>query len=352
MDPFDIENYRFELPPELIAQEPLPHRDQSRLMLVKRNNGTIEHHRFHELPQLLKPSDLIVLNNTKVIPARLLGKKETGGRVELIILNTHDQGLSSNRKWCLTRSSKAIKKGARILFDDNYSGIVEDVAPGGMAKIKFAGDMEFLEFLEKRGIIPLPPYIKRSKDAITHDIDRERYQTVFSKKLGAIAAPTAGLHFSEKLLKKLSREGIETVEITLHVGYGTFKPIRTKDIRRHKIDPEIYEIDENASNTINKAKRENRRVISVGTTVVRALETRADEQKVIHPGKGITDLYIIPGYKFRVVDAMITNFHLPGSSLLFLVCAFGGYELIMGAYQRAIRERYRFYSYGDAMLII
>lgn len=352
MNPYDIENYKFDLPEELIAQNPLPERDSSRLLVVQRDKGRFEHHYFYELEELLIPGDLIVLNNTKVIPARLYGRKDTGGKVEIIVLNTPEKELSSHTKWCLTRTSKGLKKGMKILLPGDFTGVVEEVGQKGMTKIRFMGNMPLHEYLGHKGIMPLPPYIKRSRDMKCHEVDRNRYQTVFSKVPGAIAAPTAGLHFSNELIKRLNEKGISTVEITLHVGYGTFKPVRSKDIREHKIDPELYEIDGNVAELINNAKQEKRRIIAVGTTVVRTLETAYSKDSGLRPGRGVTDLYIIPGYRFKIVDALITNFHLPGSSLIFLVCAFGGIRLIMDAYRLAVKERYRFYSYGDAMLII
>jgi len=349
---FDIENFNFDLPPELIAQEPLPRRESSRLLLVNRREKSFNDRHFYELPEILIPGDLVVLNNTKVLPARLYGKKETGGRVELIILNTPREDCSHETRWCLARSSKPMRENVKIFFDNDSYAMVKKVGPNGMVKVEFKGDMSIDELLEKKGIVPLPPYIERSRDKKSSEIDMIRYQTVFSKRPGAIAAPTAGLHFSRELIHELKKRDISIAEITLHVGYGTFKPVRTKDIRDHKVDPEFYEIDKGAAEQINKAKREKRRIIAVGTTVVRTLESAATDDHQVRPGRGITDLYIVPGYCFRIIDVLITNFHLPRSSLLFLVSAFAGIHLIMEAYRVAINRRYRFYSYGDAMLII
>jgi S-adenosylmethionine:tRNA ribosyltransferase-isomerase len=348
---FNIESYNYDLPRELIAQVPAAKRDSSRLLYVDRAGASFSDHHFADLPGLLKPGDLLVVNNTKVVPAKIFGIKESGGRVEILVLEHQGaDGHKSNKRWCLLRSSKRPKRGGCLLFGRDVKGIVEDLGAGGLVNIAFYGEMSIDKLLEERGYMPLPPYIKRKGNGLS-SLDRERYQTIFSKKRGAVAAPTAGLHFSETIVKKLLEAGICLVELTLHVGHGTFRPVRTGDIRDHDIGKEDYIIDRGVSEAVNRARREGRRVIAVGTTVVRALESVAGAGGAISYGKGKTGLLITPGYRFRVIDGIITNFHLPRSSLLFLVSAFGGYGLIKRAYRCAVEKKYRFYSYGDAMLI-
>ncbi|MDY7038213.1 MAG: tRNA preQ1(34) S-adenosylmethionine ribosyltransferase-isomerase QueA [Thermodesulfobacteriota bacterium] len=350
---FNIEDYNYSLPEVLIAQVPAPSRDSSRLLVVKRLEESFSDHYFFDLPGLLTPGDLLVVNNTRVVPSRLLGRKETGGLVEILVLEHHDSDIpESNTRWCLLKSSKKPKKGNHLFFECNVSGRVEDLADDGLVQITFQGPLSIDALMEEKGIMPLPPYIKRERHDERFFLDRQRYQTVFSNKKGAIASPTAGLHFSDKIIGVLSQAGIAIVELTLHVGHGTFRPVRSLDIRDHKIGEEDYHIDPDTAKAINRAKKDSRRVIAVGTTVVRALETAAGPEGQIIPGQGKTDLFVTPGFQFRVVDSLITNFHLPKSSLLFLVSAFAGLELIRKAYHRAIEKRYRFYSYGDAMLII
>jgi len=343
---FDIKDYDYYLPPELIAQVPIKERDKSRLLVLYRNKQEWEDSFFFELPKYIKPGDLIVVNDSKVIPARLYGKKETGGRVEVLILDH-----KGDTRTCLLKSAKRPKEGSIIIFDDGLIGKVEELLKDGKVRIRFeySGDLD--SYLEKKGYIPLPPYIKRSKDDPLYKIDKERYQTIFAKKKGSVAAPTAGLHFSSRLIEHIRKAGAEIVHITLHVGYGTFKPVRTKDIRKHDIGKEYFYIPKQTADMINKTKEKGKRVIAVGTTVVRTLETMVTEDGKISKGEGFTDLLITPGFKFRVVDALITNFHLPKSSLLFLVAAFAGLDLIKKVYKYAIEKRYRFYSYGDAMFI-
>jgi len=349
---FDLETYNYSLPKALIAQEPASERDAARLLCVERLRGHISDHLFSDLPHLLQPGDLLVVNNTRVVPARLFGRKETGGSVEILVLessNGNEPG--SDTRWCLLRSSKRPKKGSKLFFESGISGEVTRLGEDGLVQVCFQGKQSIDEILEEKGAMPVPPYIKRESRDPRFAIDRERYQTIFSKKRGAVAAPTAGLHFTEKLVERLRQRGILLAEVTLHVGCGTFRPVRTRDIRKHDLGAEDYVIESGTAKTISECKSRGRRVIAVGTTVVRTLETAADGKGKVNLGTGKTDLLITPGYRFKIVDGLITNFHLPRSSLLFLVCAFAGTELIKRAYQWAIEKAYRFYSYGDAMLI-
>ena len=348
---FNIEDYNYRLDPDLIAQIPVPNRDQSRLLLVDRGNRSLADYHFFNLPSLLKPGDIIVINNTKVVPARIYGQKESGGKVEILVLDHDHNKEEGNGRWCLLKSSKPGRKGGRLFFEKETVGIIEEIGEGGLTKIIFDGPLSIDDLLEEKGVMPLPPYIKRYDDSLS-SLDRERYQTVFSHRRGAVAAPTAGLHFTKRSIEELNSAGISLVELTLHVGHGTFQPIRVKDIREHNLGEETYIIEPDTARAINIAKKDRRRVIAVGTTVVRALESVAHNANIILPGKGKTNLLVTPGFEFKVVDALITNFHLPKSSLLFLVSAFGGNEFIKKAYNYAIEKRYRFYSYGDAMLII
>jgi len=349
---FNIEDYNYDLRQELIAQVPAISRDHSRLLFVDRNSASISDHHFFDLPGLLEPGDLLVVNNTRVIPARLLGRKESGGRVEILVLEHQGtDGPITDVRWCLLRSSKRPIKGSRLFFERDVSGVVEALGEAGLTKIAFYGPFPIDTLLEESGYMPLPPYIKRD-DNLLSGMDRERYQTIFSQKRGAVAAPTAGLHFTETAIEKLREAGVFLKALTLHVGHGTFRPVRTKDIRNHNLGEESYIIEQDTAEAVNSAKRDGRRVIAVGTTVVRTLESAVGPTGEIAYGRGKTDLLITPGFRFRVVDGIITNFHLPRSSLLFLVSAFGGYDLIKKAYRWAIEEEYRFYSYGDAMLIV
>ena len=350
---FSIEDYNYDLPEELIAQAPTSSRDRSRLLVVDRFKGSFSGHHFFDLPGVLMPGDLLVVNNTKVVPARLFGRKTSGGRIEILILEHPDPGaLRSNTRWCLLKSSRRPKKGSHLFFEYNVSGVVKDFGNNGLIQISFQGTSSIDSLLEKKGCMPLPPYIKRDRRDARSPMDRERYQTVFSRERGAVASPTAGLHFTEKLIETLNQAGVSLVALTLHVGHGTFQPVRTEDIRNHKLGEETYIIEPDAAGVINRAKKEGRRVVAVGTTVVRALETLAGPEGEITPGRGKTDLLITNGFRFKVIDGLITNFHLPKSSLLFLVSAFAGLELVREAYSWAIEKKYRFYSYGDAMLII
>ncbi|MDM8525781.1 tRNA preQ1(34) S-adenosylmethionine ribosyltransferase-isomerase QueA [Desulfococcaceae bacterium HSG8] len=353
---FSLKDYSYDLPEELIAQEPADQRDRSRLLCLNRETGGLSHHAFGDLYDLLSPSDVLVINNTEVIPGRLIGKKETGGRAEVLILD-YGEGRKKNKDKgkfvcnCLLKASKSPRPGTLLFFDQGLRGKVLD-SRDGIHTVKFSYDGDFESVLYQIGKMPLPPYIRRNHD---HDDatcdDRTAYQTVYASRKGAIAAPTAGLHFSEKLLERIKSGGIRVVPITLHVGYGTFLPVRVSDIREHRMHSERYFIPESSAAVINQAKADGNRVIAVGTTCVRTLEYAADSKGCVAEGRGNCDLFIYPGYRFKMADAMVTNFHLPESTLLMLVSAFAGFERILEAYQEAVRERYRFYSYGDAMFI-
>ncbi|MCA9520067.1 MAG: tRNA preQ1(34) S-adenosylmethionine ribosyltransferase-isomerase QueA [Myxococcales bacterium] len=335
-----LEMYDFELPREQIAQYPNDRRDQSRLMLLDEASGAIAHHRFSELPELLPSTALLVVNDTRVIPARLLGRKETGGAVELLLVEPLDGG-----RWlCMARASKALRAGARIDLPGSRSAQVLERRGEGEVILDF-GREPLDSWLSAHGAIPLPPYIARPSEPS----DRERYQTVFAREPGAVAAPTAGLHFTEPLLADLSSRGVERAAVTLHVGPGTFMPIRDT-IENHVMHEERYAIPDETAWRVNRARQQGRPVFAVGTTVVRALESAFDGSEV-RAGSGRTRLFIKPGYRFRAVDRLITNFHLPRSTLLLLVAALIGRERLRVAYEEAVRAGYRFFSYGDAMLI-
>ncbi len=352
---FDLSDYDYDLPESLIAQKPCDNRSDSRLLHIHRRTNVLSHRRFADLPDLLQPGDLLVVNDTRVIPARLMGKKETGGRVEVLIIDYARgmQRLEATGAFqceCLVRASKMPKKGSILHFSDQMNGQVMAVREG-ICEIRFSGGNRFVDYMKSDGSLPLPPYIKRGPDVDLTDEDRDHYQTVYVKNDGAVAAPTAGLHFTAPLIDQLAQKQIDMVHITLHVGYGTFVPVRVKDIREHVIHSEYYSLSTAAADKINKAKHQGRRVVAVGTTSVRTLEFTADEQGTVTPGTGMCDLYIFPGYRFRCVDAMITNFHLPKSTLLMLVSAFYDRERMLDVYTEAVAEKYRFFSYGDAMFI-
>lgn len=362
---FEIEAYNYDLPQDLIAQVPAPKRDHSKLLVVERSSACFSDNQFFDLPSLLQPGDLLVVNNTKVVPARIFGHKESGGRVEILVLEHPDlkndgdsrkngdlKKEGSATRLCLLRSSRRPKRGSLLFFDSGVSGEVKALLDDGLVRISFKGDRGIDILLVEKGFMPLPPYIKRGEKSALSDLDKERYQTVYSEREGAVAAPTAGLHFTTDLLKRLKTRGVSTVSLTLHVGHGTFRPVKTKDIRRHRLGHEYYLIEPETTAQINKTKKNGGRVVAVGTTVVRALESASASDGSLLPGAGKTDLLITPGFVFNVVDVLITNFHLPKSSLLFLVSAFAGLDLIKRAYEQAVEKRYRFYSYGDAMLIL
>ncbi|WP_022667954.1 tRNA preQ1(34) S-adenosylmethionine ribosyltransferase-isomerase QueA [Desulfospira joergensenii] len=354
-----LSDYDYDLPEERIAQVPCENRSRSRLMHLRRSDHGISHSRFEDLAGLLKPGDLLVVNNTRVVPARLFGKKETGGKVEVFVLD-YARGMERLEQTgffqcdCLVRASKSPRAGAVLeLGSEEGYGMqarVEQVK-GNLFEIRFLGGRDFPEFLKSTGQIPLPPYIKRDGSSKEHGNDGETYQTVYARTEGAVAAPTAGLHFTDELIQTLGAKGIELASLTLHVGYGTFVPVRCKDIREHEIHSELFSLSPETADKINRAKEEGRRVIAVGTTSVRTLEFAADEKGFVQPGSGSCDLYIYPGFRFKCVDAIITNFHLPRSTLLMLVSAFYDRERMIRAYETAVEEKYRFFSYGDAMLI-
>ena len=334
--------FRYELPPELIAQRPAEPRGASRLLVLDAARGACRDLGFADLPTLLRPGDLLVFNDTRVIPARLYGEKETGGRVELLV----ERLLDTHRVLAQLRASKPPKPGQRLTLE---GGVTVRVLArrGEFFELAFEAGQPVLEILERAGHVPLPPYIARPDEPR----DRERYQTVFARDPGAVAAPTAGLHFDAILLARLDAMGIERAFVTLHVGAGTFQPLRVDDIRSHKMHAEYLRLDRRACDRVNAARASGRRVVAVGTTVVRALESAAKEGRVT-PFEGETDIFIFPGYRFQIVDALVTNFHLPESTLLMLVCAFAGKDAVLDAYRHAVERRYRFYSYGDAMFVL
>jgi S-adenosylmethionine:tRNA ribosyltransferase-isomerase len=342
-----IDEYDFELPEDLIAQLPLAERQASRMLAVNRTAGTYKDDGFASLPSFLHAGDVLAVNNTRVFPARLLGRSETGARVEIFLVRKLGDGLV----WeTLARPARRLGDGKRIIFGDKLSATVVRKLPDGKVAAEFEADGDFDAILDELGRTPLPPYIKRDGAAI--DADRDRYQTVYARSRGSIAAPTAGLHFTEGVLNEIRSRGVIVAEVTLHVGYGTFEPVRVTDLADHRVSSEAFEISSETAEVLNAAKRESRRTIAIGTTTTRALESalaRSDEFEV---GRGDADLTITPGYEFRAIDGLLTNFHLPMSSLLVLTSTFGGRELIMGAYAHAVAARYRFYSYGDCMLIL
>jgi len=341
-----VSEFDYGLPKELIAKFPAEPRDSSRLLVLDRRTGKLEHRIFREIVNYLEEGDLLVINDTKVIPARLFGNLETGAKVELLLTRQIEPNL-----WeVMARPARKLKKGKRIVFDGELSAKVIDYAGEGKRIVEFQllGDKSFMEKLEEIGHVPLPPYIEREE----REEDREKYQTVFARREGAVAAPTAGLHFTDELIKKLKEKGIIIKPVTLHVGPGTFKPVKVENVEEHRMDYETYFIPEETAEAIRKVKERGKRVVAVGTTVVRTLESASDEKGNVKPGEGTTNLFIYPGYKFKVIDALITNFHLPKSTLLMLVSAFAGKERVLNAYREAVKMGYRFYSYGDAMLII
>ena len=353
---FLLSDYDFELPEHLIAHSPRPCRDESRLLRLDRWTGDLEHRVFSDVIDYFEQGDLLVMNNTRVVPARLFGVKQSGGKAEVLILD-YPEGMARLAATgffqcrCLVKSSKRPKVGTFIQFDQGFSAEVLGFSQG-IYELKFhcAGDFETC--LGEKGCMPLPPYIKRTADDPALVTDRETYQTVYASEKGAVAAPTAGLHFTESLLDRIRAKGVETATLTLHVGYGTFVPVRVSDIRDHAIHSERYHISETSAQAINRAMADKRRIIAVGTTTVRTLEYAYRKQQRIASGPDVCDIFIYPGYEFKVIKAMITNFHIPQSTLLMLVSAFAGLETIKKAYQCAIRENYRFYSYGDSMLIV
>ena len=341
-----LQDFDYTLPEELIAQSPAPDRDRSRMMVVDRGTGRLQDRIFCEFPGLLRRGDVLVLNDSKVIPARLFARKTTGAAVEILLLKSRE-GASSTRWEALLRPAKRIKAGTTLSFGGGAGVRVLERVNDRKWVVEFHVDEPFESFLRRRGQAPLPPYIRRPKESTPSPDDLARYQTVYAKRPGSVAAPTAGLHFTEAILDRIRESGIPVATVTLHVGYGTFTPVEAEQIEDHTMDEEYFEIGAETAETINSAGR----VVAVGTTSTRVLESIADEGGRIRPTSGSTGLYIYPGYRFRRVGALLTNFHLPKSSLFLLVCAFGGRELMFSAYERAIAEKYRFYSYGDCMFI-
>ena len=336
-------DFYFDLPKELIAQDPLADRASSRLLCLDKHTGATSHHVFREVVNYLKPGDCLVLNNTKVIPARLYGVKEdTGAAIEVLLLKRKED----NQWETLVRPGKKCKPGTRLVFGEGLlHAQVLDVLEEGNRLIRFEYDGIFEEILDQLGEMPLPPYI-------THKLqDKNRYQTVYAKYEGSAAAPTAGLHFTKELLARIEEMGVKLAYVTLHVGLGTFRPVKEDNVLEHHMHSEYYQVTEEAANTINETKKNGGRVICVGTTSCRTVESAADEQGMVQPGCDNTEIFIYPGYRFKVLDALITNFHLPESTLVMLVSALAGREHILHAYEEAIRERYRFFSFGDAMFI-
>lgn len=336
-------DFYFELPKELIAQDPLEDRSGSRLLMLNKNTGETEHHIFREIIDYLAPGDCLVLNNTKVIPARLVGTKEaTGAAVELLLLKRREGDIWET----LAKPGKKAKPGTVISFGDGLlKGEIIGVAEEGNRLVRFFYEGIFEEVLDRLGEMPLPPYI-------THKLkDKNRYQTVYAKYEGSAAAPTAGLHFTENLLREIEKKGVDIAFVTLHVGLGTFRPVKTENILEHHMHSEYYQISGEAADKINRAKRKGKRVVCVGTTSCRTVESAAEENGMLTECCGNTDIFIYPGYRFKVLDALITNFHLPESTLMMLVSALAGKENVLGAYETAIKEKYRFFSFGDAMFI-
>ncbi len=338
----ELSDFNYYLPEELIAQTPIEKRDESRLMVLDKNTGEIEHKIFRDIIDYLQPGDCLVRNNTKVIPARLYGKKETGANVEFVLL----KNLEGDVWEAMVRPGNKLHSGAKVIFGDGLlRAEILETLQDGTRKVKFEYDGIFNEILDKIGLMPLPPYIHESLK------DNDRYQTVYAKYEGSAAAPTAGLHFTDELLKKIEEKGISIANVTLHVGIGTFRPVKEKNIEDHQMHTEHYYIKQEDADKINKAKLSGHRVIAVGTTSCRTIETIADEKGLVKACEGDTGIYIYPGYKFKCLDALITNFHLPESTLVMLVSALAGRENILNAYNEAVKEKYKFFSFGDAMFI-
>jgi len=349
-----VSEFDYELPGELIAQEPLAERDRSRMLVVDRANQSWRDSSFAEIPEFLNAGDLVVLNNTRVFPARLVGHRVVNGRrgalVEALLLRRIEN--SANEWEVLAKPGRSLKVGAELEFGDGrLRGDVTAIVEEGRRHIRFDGDGDFDMIVDEIGNTPLPPYIKRERRE-EQRLDEPRYQTVFASERGAIAAPTAGLHFTAQIFDELRARGLKVVEITHHVGYATFQPIRVEEVEKHAIASESYEISDEAAEAVNRTKLSGARVMAVGTTTTRALESAADPDGRVRAGRGGTELFIYPGYRYRSVDALLTNFHLPQSSLLMLVSAFAERDLILNAYRHAVTQKYRFYSYGDCMLIM
>lgn len=340
----DVKDFRYDLPQELIAQDPLEDRSSSRLLVLDKDTGEITHKHFYDIIDYLDEGDCLVLNETKVIPARLMGvKKDTGAVVEILLLKR-----KSKTVWeCLVKPGKKCRVGAVIEFGEGLlTGTVSDIVEEGNRIIEFEFDGIFEEILDKLGTMPLPPYI-------THTLkDRNRYQTVYAKNDGSAAAPTAGLHFTKELLKDIEDKGVKLAKVTLHVGLGTFRPVKVSDVRQHHMHSEFFQVSKEAADIINSTRANGKRVICVGTTSTRTVESASDDKGYLKETSGWTDIFIYPGYKFKVSDALITNFHLPESTLVMLVSALAGREKVLHAYEEAVKEKYRFFSFGDAMFIM
>lgn len=338
----NVSEFNYELPEELIAQVPIQKRDESRLMVLNRKDKTIEHKTFKDILDYLRPGDVLVRNNTKVIPARLYGKKDTGANVEFLLLNRIEGDIWES----IVRPGNKLHIGTKVIFGDGLlQAEILDTMPGGTRKVQFSYDGIFNEILDKIGLMPLPPYIHETLK------EKDRYQTVYAKYEGSAAAPTAGLHFTDELLEKLTKKGIEIANVTLHVGIGTFRPVKEETVEEHEMHSEHFYIKKEDADIINKAKKEGRRVIAVGTTSCRVLESIANEEGYVEEQERDTSIFIYPGYKFKCIDGLITNFHLPESTLIMLVSALAGKDYIMSAYNEAVKEKYRFFSFGDAMFI-
>ncbi len=335
-------DFYYDLPQELIAQTPISERDHSRLLCLDRKSGAMEHHMFYDLPSMLRKGDCLVVNDSRVLPARLLGRRTTGGISELVLLRE----LGDDRWECLCRPGKKLREGAEIIFGNGeLRATIEEILPGGNRCVRFQYQGIFLEVLDRLGKMPLPPYIKEELE------DRERYQTVYSRELGSAAAPTAGLHFTPELLGQIRGMGIPVCPVTLHVGLGTFRPVKEDEIEDHAMHSEFCTVPEKTAEEVNRCHRNGGRVIAVGTTSCRTLESFTDEDGTLRSASGWTDIFIYPGYRFRCIDALITNFHLPESTLIMLVSALAGREQVLHAYETAVEMRYRFFSFGDAMFI-
>lgn len=347
-----LSQFRFDLPLNLIAQQPAKKREESRLMVIDRKSGQIENRVFSDIMEYFEDKDVFVVNNTKVFPARMYGRKEkTGAKIEVFLLRELNR---ANRLWdVIVDPARKIRVGNKLYFGENdelVAEVIDNTTSRGRT-IRFLWDSteeSFRQMLEFMGETPLPKYIKRKPE----ETDKERYQTVYAKVEGAVAAPTAGLHFSKELIKRLEIQGIRFAEVTLHTGLGTFRQIEVEDLSKHKMDAEYYQVNDTACAIVNKAKEGNRRICAIGTTTMRAMESSYTAQKLLKPSEGWTNHFIHPPYNFNIADAMVTNFHIPKSSLMIMACAFAGYDLMMEAYHKAIKEKYRFFSYGDAMLII
>ena len=341
----NVADFDYELPEELIAQKPCDRRDGSRLLVVDRKTGTIKHEHFYDIEKYLRPDDCLVLNDSKVIPARLFGTKDiTGAKIEFLLTKRIDGDIWET----MVRPGKRLKPGDKVIFEDDFTADILENGEGGTRIVRFDYEGIFMQRLEQIGAMPLPPYIERAAQTE----DKERYQTVYAHEEGSVAAPTAGLHFTNELLEKIRAKGTRLAYVTLHVGIGTFRPVKADRVEDHKMHFEEYEISRQAADTINDTKKAGGRIISVGTTSTRTCESAADENGFVKAGSGSTDIFIYPGYEFKVIDSLITNFHLPKSTLMMLISALYDREKILKIYEEAVRERYRFFSYGDAMFII